>query len=440
MTLAHRMLRSPGRSLLDLATAAAVLWTAVHALPDPLPRTESDLRFRARQLTATDSYMRRALIAFAAVAPRTPLRIQSADIDRQAAAEALEGSPPAALALVGELAQGLRAARSPGARDALARTLQRVGEPALGHLLPLTADASPEVRQRALRIVVSILEAQGPAIQHPADLATVLAFGLNPSPETGLEPAVHALALLGPDARVAIAALVALAPHPSVAIRVAVADALGRISGRPADSVPVLVRLLMDPSEEVRRSAASGLGRFGASAREAVPALAQATRDRSLPAAVAAITALGRIGRTADAALPELTAGLVHPQSVLRAASATALGRMAADSPEAVAALALALKDDDGYVRRQSILALKACGLRAAPAVPALIAALRDPLESVHIEAVEALGIIGPPAASAIPHLQAARNNNQSVMSQPVLAALARIEGRPDPGLLASER
>jgi HEAT repeat protein len=150
------------------------------------------------------------------------------------------------------------------------------------------------------------------------------------------KPGVRALAAatlkrIGPDAKPAVAALVALVKSPGPEAAPAI-DALGAIGPAAKEAVPELVKVLQTKSRPAgpqppRVNAAVALGQIGG--KEAVAALTEALKDKDRGGIVAvhAAEALGKIGpaaKEAVAALQEATAG----DTPLSVAARQALGEI----------------------------------------------------------------------------------------------------------------
>lgn len=396
-----------------------------------------------RRLKSSDSRLRHLMIrAFSffpsrwrILAPTDP------DLPRQAAAEVVVACGPKAAALADSLVVGLRVARSPSAVDALQRALQAVGPSAVRPLSALALASETTTQARALHALSRILTDHDLPAPQRSDLVTIAISQIH-SLQPDLALAAHALLAALPDeASHALPAVLSNLEHASPEVRVAAAQFAGRLARQPDLCVnPLVARLQKDPDATARAASAQALGRFGREAAIAVEALSACVADPSASVALAAIQSLGRIGSPAATAAEKLAARSKDSRSGIRAACAVALGRIGNVSPKVLEALSDQLLDEDDYVRLSAARALAAIGPNAVPALDALIRALGDHVESVRVSATDALGAIGPGAARARPHLQAARNNNQSVMSRPVLAALERIESSDTPGVLRSDR
>lgn len=360
-----------------------------------------------------------------------------ADRARRAAAEVVIACGPKLAALSDAVAIGLRNAQNAAAVEALEQAALSIGQASLRPLAALTLDTDERVRTRAFHTLSRLVPDHPSPAQTRSDLATLAA---SQAVTTNAELALAVLELLstlGDDAAGALPVVLTHLDHFNPVVREAAARFIGRLARSPELSIPPLIQHLeADPDHRTRAASAAALGRFGNQASPAVETLADGVLDESTPVALAAIQSLGRIGPAALGAAATLERSLNDPRPAVRAGSATALGRVQSKSKETVAGLSALVSDDDEYVRLSATKSLAALGPFAEPAIDSLIGALNDSAESVRITAAEALGCVGSAAARARPFLQAARNNNQSVMTRPVLAALEQIESSGAPGVL----
>ncbi|HXK09197.1 MAG TPA: HEAT repeat domain-containing protein [Vicinamibacteria bacterium] len=227
-------------------------------------------------------------------------------------------------------------------------------------------------------------EALGEGSTDPGPLASALR---HPSAAVRLA-AADALGAMGAEARGAVDALFAALGDPSEAVRHAAARALSRIGPRAADRERLASRLT-SPDPYVLAFAAWSLGNLGDEARDAVPDLTRALARDETNAVVAA--ALARIGHAAAGAVPVLVEGLRSDNADRRWRAARTLGRIGPPAAEAVPALTAALADPLATVRQHAARALGRVGPAARPAAAALQRATGDPDEQVRLEARQAL-------------------------------------------------
>ncbi len=341
-----------------------------------------------------------------------------------------------------DLAEALRVTRSRAVREVVLGILDSLGDAAVPTCCALALDGDSQVRVGALTILAN----QAPGTPenrpgHTVDIAAVCAASLASTNEAVLLASIGALARLGEPASLAVDSVLPHLGHSNREVRGAAAAFLGRFPEACERTLGPLIRALDDAEPAVQTAAATAVGRFGEQAAQAVPNLVRLLETGSTPAAVAAAHALGRAGPHAASSVRVLASRLRAEEAplVVRSSAATALGRIARVPDIAVPALTGVVRHPEPYLSGSAIRALASFGRDASSALPELVQALHDPHESVRVLAAGALGGIGPAAAAAIPALQAARNNNQSVMSLPVIAAVSRIDGSagqvPDPDL-----
>ncbi|MDP6525265.1 MAG: PQQ-binding-like beta-propeller repeat protein [Kiritimatiellia bacterium] len=101
-----------------------------------------------------------------------------------------------------------------------------------------------------------------------------------------------------------VKALTAALSDPSAEVKVAAADALGRLDVKAASAAPTLVSLLLDHSPWARVSASETLVAIGS---QSVPPLADAVANsESVPLRIRSVLALGALGAQAKDAIPVL--------------------------------------------------------------------------------------------------------------------------------------
>jgi HEAT repeat protein len=389
------------------------------------------------RLKSSDPLVRRLKNRLAALFPSWLDTVPPADRARQAAAEFVSTCGPAVAVLADALAVGLRKAQTAATVEALEDAALSIGPPSVRPLAALALANDQRAQARALHALSRLVPARPWPPQLKSDLATLAASQTVVS-NTALALAAHELlSALGDDAAHTLPAVLANLGHPSPKVRAVAARFAGRLARRSDLCVPPLIRCLAaDPDEGSRAAAATALGRFGVEASSATIILAERTQELSTSVALAAIHSLGRIRPPATLAHGALAQALDDPRPEVRAGSATALGRLRSGSKEIIDKLATRLLDDEEYVRLSAARALTGMGPTAESAIDPLMGALSDSSEAVRVTAAEALGCIGPAAARARPFLLAACNNNPSVMTRPVLAALAQIEFSGAPGVL----
>lgn len=236
--------------------------------------------------------------------------------------------------------------------------------------------------------------------------------------------------LLRVDPQTAVPALVkALGETYPVEVRWRAARTLGRIGPPAKDAVGALIAVLGDPSPNVRSYACFALGRIGGpSAQAAVPGLVERMTDENGIVRRAAMDAILAIGPDRSVVIPLMVKALEDAEPRIVTA---ALRTLASQGEVVVPVLIEALKSEkSGY---WAMLALEQLGPQAKDAVPALTAMLAHQEPEVRMEAIMALGAIGEAARSAAPRI-AERLQHDEMMGVRYAAvfALGRIEPGPE--------
>jgi HEAT repeat protein len=264
----------------------------------------------------------------------------------------------------------------------------------------------PAERQAAIRVWQRELERAGDAGGTHRQSLVALAEDSSPAPSfwiTALRSedpdlrrtAIHTLGRLGPSAREALPALLAVLNDPDV--HVDALDAIHLIDSGPS-TASLLLKALSRPDWAVREAAFEYLGDLGSNAASAVPFLLERIRrnDGSTHAALA----LMRIGSDAAAAL---ISGLDDASPDLRAWAAWTLGGLGRPAIAAVPALLRRLEDADALVRAAAVEAFGRIGAPASIALPALDRMHDDPDEPVRRLSRFAARRIGMPVAPVAP-------------------------------------
>ncbi len=296
--------------------------------------------------------------------------------------------------------------------------------------------------------------------------------------------ATAALGYLGESAEVAQEELVRSLRSPSLEVRHAAVDALGRIGAEAAETVPAIVTPMDLPRDHAhyaalrtyRWLAARALGRIGPAAESAAPALERALENEdplyriqaalalwriegrsemidflaamtrpAEPAAYEAVMALGEMGSAASVAGDPLLAALEHPQSDVRRAAADVLVRL---GPSQLAPLAGALSDAEAEGARPAAYALgqllarlreelfyrsdsdpdrfhETARLVLETAVPPLVARLSDPRDEVRQAAQQGLARLG---LLSLPMLLEVAGGSDPLASRAAIETLVRVE------------
>ena len=239
-----------------------------------------------------------------------------------------------------------------------------------------------------------------------------------------------ALANLGPDAHEATPELIKRLRRSSRRyrdqVRLRMVTALTRIG--PA-AVPQLIDALGNESESIRSGAARVLGNMGSDAHEAAPRLFTLLADEETYLGEAAGAALGKIG---PAAHPQVLEALGSDNENVRAAAAVAIGWMS-EPGEPAKRLAKRLEaEPSSRVTANGLQALNRVGLPGEQLLPLLLQALDHDGDRVRHEAMNGLLSLRPDSRAAVPHLVGRLASDDPVKRGQAINLLGRIG--PDAG------
>ena len=365
---------------------------------------------------------------------------------RSAAANALGSMGPAALSAVSAL---IEAHRQLAVRPAVARSLSRIGRPAIPALIGALKDPEADVRCSA----AAVLEKMG---AHAQAAVPALIEALKDPKASVRSSAAAVLVKVGADAHAAVPALIEALRDPEVDVRGWAASALAGIGPAARVAVPELIELLRDSNSDVRMNSLRALERIGPAAAPAlviatkdsddwvrdsaatvlrkfqstaVPAWIEALRDSEAKARSAAASILGEMGTAGEAAVPALLGALRDPEADVRSSAARALGTIGIEGQVVVMALIEVLNDSTAHVRAAAATALGSLGSAPQAAVSALVVSVVDSDASVRESAVSALGRMGPDAQAAVPVLISALRDSEANVRGSAGYALSRVSG-----------
>jgi HEAT repeat protein len=279
----------------------------------------------------------------------------------------------------------------------------------------------PEARRAALW-AISLL---GPEAK---EAVSALIAVLDDPREDVLEGAIRSLQAIGPDAAPAA---------PTLALKLGdrrffynsglsgshlAVDALAAIG---PSAVPALIEALGSHSEEARGWAAVTLGRIGPAAQNAVPVLDRLVKKQGALEGTLAVQALGKIGPAAAEAIPTLHAAY----DALKPGDdySTILDTLSMIGAPPSLGLIRQLDDPDPQRRVEAAILVGNFGPKARAAVGPLQAALGDLSRLVRVEAAAALARIDPSNARAWPVLILALNSTDLDVLDPAISAIAKF-------------
>lgn len=219
--------------------------------------------------------------------------------------------------------------------------------------------------------------------------------------------AIQVLSRLGEHARPAIQDMEKIAKEETGALRFVALTALWHVE-KDRSRIPAIVQMLSDDVADARIAAARLLGEIGPQIQDTIPNLTKLLVDKDGRVRIFAAEAIWRIDNREIAwtAMLEL---LRDKDPLLRGDEAVRIGAtFRAKAASAITPLRNSLWDHDSEVRASAAESIGRIGPTARQAVPALIALLSNDEEEDHVlsAAAEALGLIGPDSKAAVLVLQ----------------------------------
>ena len=320
------------------------------------------------------------------------------------------------MGVVPRLLEGLE---DPSLRHRVKDVLIEMGKDVLPYVLEFFRAAEGEARVVALDVAVQL--------DAPAVLPLLLEL-LGDEDRTVRVAAVKGLAKVGPEAAVAVPALVAMLPAPET--QAAVLSTLEALGPAAREAVPAVRELLSAPSLYIRARAVSALGKMKAEDPETIDALIAALADPSQVVQEAAVAALVGL---APASIPALVKAFLSDHPVQQAWAEAALLRIGPD-PLLVSLVKEGLVSDRPHRHRVALL-LGQLGAAGPETVPLLMEALVlfKEVEACYEAAIAALGKLGPAATAAVPLILEALEHKSAWVRRTAAQALEGILARPAP-------
>ena len=253
------------------------------------------------------------------------------------------------------------------------------------------ADWSVYVRGAAMEALARIGSADSKAV---ATIVSMLTYagdeGVSLSDRLFLRRfAADAVAIIGPDAYVAIPSLRVCLRYNDSELRRRSVLALGAMRGKGRDGIaPLVDALVRDDSPAVRDAAGDALAMLGPLA---LPELRKLMKLDDADAKARAALSLGKIGPPAKEALPELDYALDDDDGWVRINSAEAIWLISGNADMAASAMVEGLRSRDRQIRIKSYRFFKTLGPKAKSIEPALHRLLEDPRGEVRTAASKAL-------------------------------------------------
>ena len=284
--------------------------------------------------------------------------------------------------------------------------------------------------------------------------------------------AARSLALLGPDAKAAVPALVKGLDDDEEQVFFWSATALAKIGPAAYEATPELIKRLKRSSRRykdqihvrivhaltqigpqavpqltgalgsedssVRLGAARVLGNLGSSSREAAPRLFGLLADESSSVRTAAGSALGRIGQAAH---PQIMQGISAESAKVRAATAGAIIWVQANSRPAMHLAKRLANEPDTGAKVAGLNALNRIGFDGKKMLPLILAELDSTESDLRQEALSGILSLRPDGRAAVPHLVERLSADDPAKREQAIDLLGRMgddSAAAVPGLIAA--
>lgn len=300
-------------------------------------------------------------------------------------------------------------------------------------------DPSPDVRHHAAQWLNSLsLDAFAPPA---ASRATLLSAALEPlilltNSATWPEAALSEIKWGQRPGSISPRRVTELLKHPEERIRLAAAEALGRMGPAAASIAPEVADLLKDSDSGVQFYAGTALGKMGVAAANATLPVVQSLTHSNINIRSAAADALEKMDAVSANVVADVGNLLGDSNAGVRSAAAEALGKIGTNAAPFASHLGKLLDDPSPAVRSSVARALGEIGLAATNFTPQLVALLKNPNGAVRSSAAEALGNMGAAATSAVPDLLTLFEDADERARHGAAEALGKI-GAAEPGLPA---
>jgi HEAT repeat protein len=272
----------------------------------------------------------------------------------------------------------------------------------------LTEEKEEDIRDQFVEALIAMGPGAKPAL--PGLLPLVAGKGL---PVYLRTKAVSAAVIADPASPEVAAALVKAAADEELDVRVAAAQAMGKLNPLPADALNTLVKLAKsDPKNGPRVAALRAMTEAGPRAKAAAGELDAIASSLQPALALWGTVAHASVEGKLATAAPAVRKGLINRNVQVRAAAAEAL-LLFPSQPDDLPHLLKLLKDVNGPTRASAAVGVGRFGAGAKEAVPELRRMLDDREPEVRIAAADALGQIGPASKPAVRKLKELRADPQ---------------------------
>jgi HEAT repeat protein len=272
----------------------------------------------------------------------------------------------------------------------------------------LAVEKEEDARDQFVEALIAMGPGAKPAL--PGLLPLVAAKGL---PTLLRAKATDAAAIADPASPEVAAALVKAAADDELNVRVAAAEAIGKLNPLPPNALNTLVQLAKsDPKNGPRVAALRAMAQAGPKAKAAAPELDAIANGPQPGLAMWAKVARAAVDGNIASAAPAIRKGLNDRNVQVRAAATEAL-LLLPSQPDDLPHLLRLLKDVNGPTRASAATGVGRFGAAAKDAVPELRRLLDDREVEVRIAAADALGLIDSAAQPAVRKLKELRFDPQ---------------------------
>jgi len=253
-------------------------------------------------------------------------------------------------------------------------------------LVKALAGGDAAFKQEVIRLLKTLGGAPG-----PEDAPVLAQLAADKSFPDGRLYALDALAALGPNAKPALPALLAILKEPDAVLRRKAITVIGQVGpDARAMAYAPLVEFLRDPDVETSKAAAEALPKLGRPTKDQVEALGRYLTDRNDNVRRYALAAVTELGAEAEPVAEDIAHMAAHDKiAELRKGALTTLVKIKPKDKKTVEAATAALKDDDEGVQQQAVAVLAQIG-PSGGALPGLLQGLTHKNDAVRKAAEEA--------------------------------------------------
>lgn len=302
---------------------------------------------------------------------------------------------------------------------------------------------------KAIPHLLGVLECETPSVQvwsatslywigkyAPAVSIPCITEGLRGGNNRVVQTAAEIMGEIGPDAKLATQALIAMLDNPIPDNKSAAINALHKIGVTSRALSDSLIPFLESENDTMRFAAARALIPICRKEPVVIGQLTDFAEGRTDTCQRLVAVIFNELGRKkAVSAIPWLLIQVKHENADNRQEAVGALAAVGSGRDEVLAALFESLRDTAEPVRSEAALALGKMESRIKEIIPHLIAMLDDPDSRALRIAVYALGEAGAPAKDAVPRLTALLDHPNDAVRGRAAESLILITKKKDPGM-----